>query len=109
MENVTTEEDLDALIARLNEERRLRWKDLSSNLQSAELAQHKAETYLSELESRPREIAERYDVFDPAPNIPHNWGIGLGEGFDYLDAATRHLIYQAIELDEDKSFYWPSE
>lgn len=103
MENVTTEEDLDALIARLNEERRLRWKDLSENLRQAELSCREAETYIAELASRPRETAKRlYYPEEIEPIIPHNWGIGLGEGFDYLDADTRHRIYQAIDLEEDR-------
>lgn len=34
------------------------------------------------------------------PDIPHNWGIGLGEGLDYLDAETRHMINEAISIDD---------
>jgi len=42
-----------------------------------------------------------YEPHNVEADIPHNWGIGLGEGLDYLDAETRQRIYEAVDCEYD--------
>jgi hypothetical protein len=54
---------------------------------------------------RPRRYRPKYakygHEYGDELTIPHNWGTGLGEGLDYLDADTRHSVYEAISIADD--------